>query len=152
MTLAKIIARTVRESKLSVEQLAEALGMSTSAFYKAANPSPAEEDEKRPYFKPHQLALLMQLTRDYRILQALALSLGFVTIKIPRNRAMRPEDVIKLQKIFAEFSQKLLDFIDGEIEKPQALECADRCLTEVARAREMVKASDKRQPDLFDNE
>jgi DNA-binding transcriptional ArsR family regulator len=152
MTLAKIIARTIRESKLSAEELAEALGMSESAFYQAANPNPPKEGEKRPYFKPHQLLLLMELTRDYCILSALATALGFVMVKIPKARRMRPEDVIALQKIFFEFSQKLLDFSQEEISQAEALECAGRCLAKVAEAREMVKASDRKQPDLFDEE
>jgi hypothetical protein len=94
----------------------------------------------------------MELTGDYRILHALANQAGFVAFKIPRARRMKPEEVIELQKLFIEISQKLLDFVSGEIGVEETTECVNRGITRLAQAREMVKASAKKQPELFGEE
>jgi hypothetical protein len=142
----KVINQTVRDSMLPAEVMAKKLNMKTFTFYKAAD---FRAGNKKPFFKLGQLVELMKMNDDYRILAAMCERLGFVTHKIPALEKSKPEDFVSLQKTFCEFSMMLWQFMEGKISQAEMIECANRCLTKVAEAREMVKASDK-QPSLFD--
>jgi len=134
-TLAKKVYLTVHKTNLSVEELADRLGCSASLLYKAANPDDPVD------LKLGWLIPLMEVTRNHAILHHLANRLGYVAVRVPRSKKMKPAEIAEHQAALVEHVTALIRFTAGEIDKEEALEKVNVALTQVAGARKMVEAS-----------
>jgi len=143
-SLSKKAYETIHRGKLSVEELADEIGVSISMLYKAANPNDEAVDIKLRWLIP-----LMRATANYSILHHIANRLGFVCIKIPRSRRMKPAEIAEHQKHTSEYIHTLMLFASGEISREETLEIVMRELAEVASARKMVEAGS--QGELFED-
>jgi len=141
-SLAKTVYLTVHQAKYSVEELADRVGCSASMLYRASNPEDQEVDIKLRWLIP-----LMEATKDYRLLRHLASRLGFILVKIPRARRMKPEELAKHNAVLAEYQLALAKYVSGDLEPEQVHKLVDQALEQVARAKKMVQA-DKAQAEL----
>ena len=136
MELKKWIYQTVHRSRFSVEELADAIGCSSSLLYRSANPN-----DPGARFPLERLLPLMNATRDFSILQHLASRAGFVLFRIPsRIRCQKTADLNKFQSIFAQTFQALVKFKDGEISRDECLEKVDRLLSRTLELRKSVES------------
>ncbi len=136
MELKKWIYSTVHRSRFSVEELADAIGCSSSLLYRSANPN-----DPGARFPLERLLPLMAATRDFSILRHIASRAGFVLFKVPsRMRCQKTTDLNKYQSIFAEVFQALVKFKDGQASRDACLEQLDKFLSKTLELRKSVEA------------
>jgi len=144
-SLPQTIWETVHKSKLSVPELADEVGCSVDTLYKTANVNmPAE-------LKVSWLIPLIRATGNASILKHIATRLGYVLVRVPRARRMKPEEIADHQRTLADYQAALIRFNNGELNAEEVHEIVDKALTEVARAKKMVEA-DTPQQSLFEND
>ena len=141
-TLSKKVYTTIHRGKLSVDELADRIGCSSSLLYKAASPDDPVD------LKLNWLIPLMEATKNYSMLHHLANRLGFVCVRIGRSRRMKPEEVAAHQSKLAEYQHAITKFITGQIEKDECLEIVNDTLTQIAGARKMVEAGSQLELEL----
>lgn len=132
------------KSDVSVDELADLIGCSPSLLYKAVNPN-EQVDIKLSWLIP-----LMKATGNFTILRHLAIRCGFVLVKIPRARKMKPEEIAEHQKTLASYQVALIKYMADEIEADEVHELVDKALTEIASAKKMVEAGESKQKELFE--
>jgi hypothetical protein len=101
---------TVHSSKLSVEQIADALGISPSYLYRAVL-----EGESGVRFPVDLVPRLMEVTGDFRTLDFLAANSGQLLVSIPRARALKRKSVARIiletERQFNSLLEKILDYL-----------------------------------------
>lgn len=142
-SLGQIAWETIHRTDKSVETLADEIGCSASLIYKAANPN-EPVDIKLSWLIP-----LMRATGNYSILKHLAYRCGYVAIRIPRARRMKPSEYAEHQARISEYMFQLSRYLEGKIDKDECLESVKAALEQVAMAQRMVEA-DTGQTSMFD--
>ncbi len=138
---------TVHQSSKSVEQIADAIGVSASYLYRACL-----EGESGCRFPLELLLPLMQATGDYRLLDHLNARSERITVKIPRVSRLKKKDPRVVNEISQHFNDAMADVLKF-FEKPDRAavpEIADklhRHLCEVASLSRTVK--NFHQKELF---
>jgi len=150
-SLAVIVYETIHKAKkpgtsrdISIDELADLIGCSPSLLYKGADPNQTVD------IKLSWLIPLMKATGNISILKHIAIRLGYVVVRVPRARKMKPEEFAAHQRTLADYQLALLSFINGEATADKVHEQVDKALEEVAGARKMVMAGDTKQKDLFE--
>lgn len=139
--------KAVHGGKLSVEQIADAIGIGPSTLYRAVN----EGDELK--FDVRWLEPLMRATGDTTVLDHLCERFGSVRCKLPRVRrfkAHQPETFNQIQKRFAAVMAEVLDFFEEPNPNKVDTVCEEICahLAEIAALKRAVE--DYQQGDMFD--
>ncbi|MCA9642243.1 MAG: hypothetical protein KC492_16165 [Myxococcales bacterium] len=147
MTLNTKIYKTVHGGKLSVEQLADAIGVGPSTLYRAVN----EGDELK--FDVRWLEPLMRATGDTSALDHLCERFDSVRVRMPKVRRFKAQDpraFNEVQQCFASVMALVMEFFHapapGRVQ--QVSEAITEHLAEMAALRKAV--SDYQQGDIFD--
>ena len=137
MELKKVLYRCVHRKKLSVEEIADELGCSSSLLYRCSNPN-----DSQARFPLEKVLPLMRVTRDYSILKHLASRSGFVLYKIPsRIKYNKIGDLNKYQSICADTFRALLDFKNEKISKEVCLRQIDEMLSGTVEIRKGIETN-----------
>ncbi len=127
-TLKEALHKTIHQHEtLSVEAMAEELGVSASYLYRSVLPDEDMSKGKKTTgvrFPLKQLAPLIRLTGDFQALDHIEQSLGRVAIPLPPTRASVKTLQIDAMKAVAEF---------GDLMRVLAESCADNTLDKAER-------------------
>ena len=139
MEIRGLLYNTVHRSRLSVEELADAIGCGASLLYRSANPN-----DPGAKFPIERLLPLMNATKNYSLLKHIASRAGYVLYKRPtRIKFSKVQDLNRFQVIFSEALQALLEFKDGRINRDQCLEKVDQLLSKTVEMRRSIEQSDQ---------
>lgn len=135
MDLRACVYKTVHRRKMSVEEIADRIGVSPSLLYRTANPN-----DTSAKFALERLLPLMETTRDFSILRHLAARAGFALFRIPaRLKVSRPADLLRFQRISNSCVAALLSFSEGGISKEKCLNEIDALLSASCEMRRSVE-------------
>lgn len=133
MELKRVLYRTIHKAGLSVEELADRLGISSSMLYRAGNPN---DDGAR--FPLEKVIGLMRATKDYSILHHIASRTDHVVFKLPRAAAKTAEDMHEFQLVFTVCFSSMLAFYRGEATKEDTVRKIDDLISAAAGHRKAV--------------
>ena len=145
--LKSLLYMTIHGAKLSVPEIADDIGVSTSLLYRYAL-----EGESGAPIPAERIIPLMKATKDYRILQHLASRCGFALVHLKRASVMKSKDPAVVNQIQARFSRIIADFCTftehaSEAETLALLDQIDAHLSDMVGMRRAVR--DFKQGDLF---
>lgn len=87
--LKSFLYKTIHRNAKTVSQLADETGISASYLYRAGLP----EDQSGVKFPIEYLIPLMKATKDYSVLAYIAKTCGFLTVKVPRVKGGKNEEI-----------------------------------------------------------
>jgi len=112
--LSKLLYKTLHGSSLSIDQIAERLGLQNPwSLYKMADPT-----EPRYRFPLLWLVPLMKATANYGLLHHLARECGFVCYRYSRFRLGKKQDLGRLSELFGKAAAVIHNMYEhGEIDR-----------------------------------
>ncbi|MEQ9309718.1 MAG: phage regulatory CII family protein [Balneolaceae bacterium] len=146
-SLEQIVYKTIHESELSIREQAACIGKSENYLYRMANPS---DDCDLPV---KLLLPVMKNNKNYRILEWLNKSCGFMMVKMPRGlvKGTNPKmEAVEYQQKFGKLMEALFDFIKEPTELKR-IELDDLMRTHMGDSENMrrrIKRADLEQMDL----
>jgi len=143
MEIKKLLYKTIHRAKLSVDELADLLGVSSSTLYRCGNPN-----DESARFPLERVIPLMEATKDYSILHHLARRTGHVVFKIPRAAARSQEKLHEFQVAFTTCFSALLSFYKDEISKEDTIAKIDALISAAAAHRRDVEKSGQGKLEL----
>ncbi len=147
-TLKTELYQTVHNSRLSVEELAELLNVSTSYLYRSVL-----EGESGCRFPVELLLPLMRATKDYRVLEYLNSRCDRVTAKLPRVarlKKLEPREASKIQERFCRMWADVIAFVENPSagSLPALMTAMHKHLCDMASVRLSVQDIKQRELDL----
>jgi len=135
----KVLYQTVHKKSISIDEIADAIGCSSSLLYRCAN-----VNDPQARFPVERILPLMRFVKDYSILRHLASRSGFLLYKLPSKiKYNKAADLNRFQSLFTNVFRSLLDLKQGKISKEQCLSQVDEFLGRTIEIRESIHVNDQ---------